>query len=46
VRDLAALSRISRYVTSGTAILKPLEAAAQVVAAAGTLHDANPLHVP
>ncbi|MGA8794145.1 ArsA family ATPase, partial [Candidatus Binatus sp.] len=46
VRDLAALSRISRYVTSGTAILKPLEAAARVVAAAGTLHDANPLHVP
>ena len=28
VRDLAALSRVSRYLTSGTAILKPLESAA------------------
>jgi anion-transporting ArsA/GET3 family ATPase len=35
VRDLAALSRVARYVTSGIAILKPLEAAARVVAASG-----------
>jgi anion-transporting ArsA/GET3 family ATPase len=35
VRDLAALSRVSRYVTSGTAMLKPLESAAHVVVAAG-----------
>jgi len=34
VRDLAALSRVAGYVTSGTAILKPLESAARVVAAA------------
>ena len=34
VRDLAALSRVARYVTSGTAILKPLESAARVVAVA------------
>ncbi len=32
VRDLAALSRVSRYLTSGTAILKPLDVAARVVA--------------
>ena len=32
VRDLAALSRVSGYLTSGTAILKPLEVAARVVA--------------
>ncbi len=29
VRDLAALSRVAGYVTSGTAVLKPLEAAAR-----------------
>ncbi len=29
VRDLAALSRVARYVTSGTAILKRLEASAE-----------------
>jgi anion-transporting ArsA/GET3 family ATPase len=34
VRDLAALSRVAGYVTSGTAILRPLESAARVVAAA------------
>jgi len=33
VRDLAALSRVSSYLTSGTAILKPLEGAARAVAA-------------
>jgi hypothetical protein len=32
VRDLAALSRVAGYVTSGTALLKPLQAAARVVA--------------
>jgi anion-transporting ArsA/GET3 family ATPase len=32
VRDLAALSRVARYVTSGTAILKRLEASARAVA--------------
>ncbi len=37
VRDLAALSRVSRYLTSGTAILKPLEAAVRGVRNAGTL---------
>ncbi len=31
VRDLAALSRVSRYLISGTAILKPLESAARNV---------------
>ncbi len=35
VRDLAALSRVARYMTSGTAILKPLEAAARMVAGSG-----------
>jgi anion-transporting ArsA/GET3 family ATPase len=35
VRDLAALSRVARYVTSGTALLKPLEAAARMVAEGG-----------
>jgi anion-transporting ArsA/GET3 family ATPase len=35
VRDLAALSRVARYVTSGTALLKPLEAAARIVAEGG-----------
>jgi anion-transporting ArsA/GET3 family ATPase len=35
VRDLAALSRVAAYVTSGTAILKPLESAARVVVASG-----------
>jgi len=34
VRDLAALSRVAGYVTSGTAILKPLESAARLVMAA------------
>jgi anion-transporting ArsA/GET3 family ATPase len=33
VRDLAALSRVASYVTSGTAILKPLESVARIVAA-------------
>ena len=33
VRDLAALSRVAGYVTSGTSILKPLESAARVVMA-------------
>jgi anion-transporting ArsA/GET3 family ATPase len=33
VRDLAALSRVSRYLTSGAALLKPLEAAARAIAA-------------
>ncbi len=37
VRDLAALSRVSRYLTSGTAILKPLESAARVVGVRGNL---------
>jgi len=31
VRDLAALSRVSRYLISGTSILKPLESAARNV---------------
>jgi sugar phosphate isomerase/epimerase len=35
VRDLAALSRVAGYVTSGTAILKPLDSAARVVMASG-----------
>jgi anion-transporting ArsA/GET3 family ATPase len=35
VRDLAALSRVAGYVTSGTGILRPLEKAARVVAGAG-----------
>jgi anion-transporting ArsA/GET3 family ATPase len=35
VRDLAALSRVAGYVTSGTGILKRLEAAARVVIASG-----------
>jgi anion-transporting ArsA/GET3 family ATPase len=36
VRDLAALSRVSRYLISGTSILKPLEnAAARIGAGAG-----------
>lgn len=35
VLDLAALSRVARYVTSGTGILKPLQKAARVVAAVG-----------
>jgi len=35
VRDLAALSRVARYVTSGVGILKPLENAARAVAASG-----------
>ncbi|MGA7870455.1 MAG: ArsA-related P-loop ATPase, partial [Candidatus Binatus sp.] len=34
VRDLAALSRVSRYLISGTTILKPLASAARVVAIA------------
>lgn len=45
VRDLAALSRVSRYVTSGTAILKPLEAAASRLRTR-TLHHARASHVP
>jgi anion-transporting ArsA/GET3 family ATPase len=35
VRDLAALSRVAQYVTSGTAILKRLEAAARDVGSMG-----------
>src|SRR3984957_673250 len=35
VRDLAALSRVAGYVTSGTAILKPLESAARGAMASG-----------
>jgi anion-transporting ArsA/GET3 family ATPase len=35
VRDLAALSRVARYVTSGVGILKPLENAARAAAASG-----------
>lgn len=42
VRDLAALSRVSRYLTSGTAILKPLESAARVVAAGSRDASQNP----
>jgi hypothetical protein len=34
VLDLAALARIARYVTSGSAILKPLQKAARAVASA------------
>ena len=37
VRDLAALSRVSRYLTEGIAILRPLEAAARGVVVAGRL---------
>src|ERR1700722_686740 len=35
VRDVAALSRVAGYVTSGTAILKPLESAARGAMASG-----------
>jgi anion-transporting ArsA/GET3 family ATPase len=35
VRDLAALSRVAGYVTSGTAILKPLESAVRGAMASG-----------
>jgi hypothetical protein len=35
VRDLAALSRVASHLTSGTSILKPLEAAAR------SMHDAR-----
>lgn len=35
VRDLAALSRVAQYLTSGTSILKPLEMAARSVIASG-----------
>jgi anion-transporting ArsA/GET3 family ATPase len=38
VRDLAALSRVSRYLISGTAILKPLESAARNINLAGKLN--------
>ena len=38
VRDLAALSRVSRYLTSGTAILKPLETAASRLRATSRPH--------
>jgi len=37
VRDLAALSRVAGYVTSGTGILKRLEASARVIAGAQNL---------
>ncbi|MFZ2059492.1 MAG: ArsA-related P-loop ATPase [Candidatus Binatus sp.] len=40
VRDLAALSRVASYLTSGTSILKPLESAAR------SMHDARKLNVP
>jgi anion-transporting ArsA/GET3 family ATPase len=41
VRDLAALSRVAGYVTSGTAVLKPLEAAARDVVEASDKKSAQ-----
>ncbi len=41
VRDLAALSRVSRYVTSGTAILKRLDAAASRLRARPRPHQGD-----
>jgi hypothetical protein len=43
VRDLAALSRVAGYVTSGTSILKRLEASARVIAGTQNPHLTSPV---